>query len=116
MPAEDYAYRVNKTDQEYRHPCGKRFDLLVPEFLEEMAKIMAVGVQKYGVDKWKGGLTWEHSGINHAMAHLLEYMQNAPCDYGPRETHLAQVAVNAMFEFHFERQRRLAKELKCVTR
>lgn len=88
-----------------RFDTGVRLDLLVPEFLVEMAKIMCVGAKKYGELNWKkGGLTGEKGGVNHALHHLLQYMADEPCDYGPRETHLAQVAVNAMFEFWYARQ------------
>jgi hypothetical protein len=96
--------------KEYRHPCGKRFDLLDPAWLEGCAKIMAVGAQKYGEEKWKQGLTGEHSGANHALAHIMEFLQKVPNDYGPLEMHWAQVSVNAMFEFHFARQERLRRE------
>ncbi len=71
---------------EHRNPCGVRFDLLVPEFLEAMAKIMAIGAKKYGDRNWEKGLTGENGGINHAMAHLSAYMANKPNDYGPRQT------------------------------
>ncbi len=98
------------TTPEYRNPCGVRFDLLVPEFLEAMAKIMSVGSKKYGDRNWEKGLTGENSGINHAMAHLAAYMADAPNDYGNRSMHLAQVAVNAMFEFHFRTQRELMEK------
>ena len=94
--------------KEYRHTCGKRFDLLDPDFIEARSKIMYAGEQKYGPDNWKKGLSGENSGVNHAFAHLCEYQQNTPCDYGPREMHLAQVAVNAMFEYYHSKKARLA--------
>ncbi len=91
-----------------RYSTGVRIDLVDPDFLVEMGKIMHVGAQKYGELNWKKGLSGEKGGVNHAFQHLTDYVADKPCDYGPRETHLAQVAINAMFEFHFERQRRLA--------
>lgn len=86
---------------EYRLACGIRYDLLMPEFLQAMAEIMAVGAKKYGEKNWMKGLSGENSGVNHAMKHLIEYQKGTANDYGPRKMHLAQVAVNAMFEFHF---------------
>ncbi len=88
-----------------RYPVKTRFDLLDPEFLRDMALIMAVGADKYGDDNWKKGLTGMNGGINHAYGHLYDYQADLPNDYGPRYMHLAQVAVNAMFEAHFERER-----------
>lgn len=100
-----------------RNPTGERYDLLVPEFIAAMARIMQVGAERYGECNWKKGLEGDKSGINHAYAHLNQYQRNLPNDYGPRELHLAQVAVNAMFEFWFEvqRQRAAADKLKTHT-
>ena len=95
-----------------RFDTGCRLDLLEPDFLEAMGHIMYVGAKKYGVNNWKKGLPGEKSGHNHAMKHLLEFMQGVPNDYGPPEMHYAQVAINAMFQFFEERNKRLAVEDK----
>lgn len=102
--------KVNAEKGEYRFGCGVRFDLLDPEFLEGMAHIMHKGAVKYGPDNWKKGLTGENSGINHAVKHCMEYLADKPCDYGPREAHLFQVAVNAMFEAYHCRKARLSSQ------
>lgn len=93
-----------------RFSTGIRVDLMDADFLLEIGKIMHVGAVKYGEFNWRKGLNGEKGGVNHALQHLAEYMADKPCNYGHRETHLAQVAVNVMFEFHFERNRRLANE------
>lgn len=89
-----------------RYDTGVRMDLLIPQFLIEMGKIMSVGEKKYGELNWqKGGLKGEKGGVNHALQHIMQYMNDDPCDYGPRHCHLAQVAVNAMFEWwHAEQE------------
>ena len=92
-----------------RFQTGIRMDLLDPDFLQEMGKIMHVGAVKYGDLNWKKGLSGEKGGLNHALQHLMQYMNKTPCDYGEREVHLAQVAVNAMFEYYFARKEREAK-------
>lgn len=84
-----------------RDDTGCRMDLLVPEFLEAMGHIMDVGAKKYGELNWKKGLPGTKSGLNHALKHLMEYMRKHPCDYGDLQMHLAQVAVNCMFEYWF---------------
>jgi hypothetical protein len=89
---------------------GKRYDLLEADFLAAMAMIMDVGASKYGEHNWKKGLKGEKGGVNHALSHIIQYQQGAPNDYGPKEIHMAQVAINAMFEFHFCRQERMMKE------
>lgn len=93
-----------------RYDTGKRYDLLDPIFLGAMAHIMHVGAIKYGDKNWLKGLAGAKGGVNHAFAHLCEYMENVPNDYGHREMHLAQVAVNAMFEYHFALEQRLLNE------
>lgn len=93
-----------------RYDVGVRMDLLDPTFLQEMGKIMSHGAKKYGELNWKKGLSGENGGLNHALIHLSQYQDGTPCDYGPPETHLAQVAVNAMFEFYFAREARLLEE------
>ncbi len=105
---------MDQTGEGTRYTTGVRMDLLDSDFITEMGKIMHVGAQKYGEFNWKKGLSGEKGGINHAFQHLADYNADKPCDYGPRETHLAQVAINAMFEFFFERGRRLANEAAKV--
>lgn len=97
-----------------RFGVDERFDLLVPEFLSAMAKIMHVGASKYSEDGWKRGLKGNKSGLNHAHKHLNEYQQGVPNDYGPRSMHLAQVAVNAMFEYYFARIEERSADVKLV--
>jgi len=95
--------------EQTRHPVDVRLDLLDPHFLQAMGQIMHVGAQKYGENNWQQGLSGCAGGVNHALKHLLEYQAGVPNDYGDEELHLAQVAVNAMFEFYFARQRRAEK-------
>ena len=106
------AQKINAEKGEYRFGCGVRFDLLDPDFIRGMAHIMHRGAEKYGPDNWKKGLTGENSGINHAVKHCMEYLADEPCDYGEREAHLYQVAVNAMFEAYHAKKARLAKAAK----
>lgn len=93
-----------------RYSTGVRIDLVDADYLVALGQIMHVGAEKYGELNWRKGLEGEKGGINHAYQHLAAYVGFKPCDYGPREMHLAQVGINAMFEFAFERQRRLANE------
>ena len=76
-----YAARVQNATAltAQRNPVPLRMDLLVPEFLEDMARIMAVGAGKYGELNWQnGGLTGNKSGLNHALMNLMEYMRGTP--------------------------------------
>ncbi len=86
---------------EYRVPIEQRFD---PDFIAQMAVIMGVGAKKYGPDMWKSGLTGANGGVNHALKHIVEYQNGTLNDYGHRSLHLAQAAVNLMFEAYFCRK------------
>lgn len=111
LPGVTLGYKSDEPKNEAtRYDTGKRYDLLDPIFLDAMAHIMHVGAIKYGDKNWLKGLAGAKGGINHAFAHLCEYLENTPCDYGPREMHLAQVAVNAMFEYHFAFEQRQLNE------
>lgn len=91
---------------EYRHPCGKRFDLLVPEFIAAMSTVMAVGAAKYGECKWKEGLSGENGGINHALGHIMDYQAGTKSNHSDDvRFHLAQAAVNLMFEYYLSKEK-----------
>lgn len=98
--------------KEYREPIATRFDLLDPAFVQAMAMIMGVGASKYGPENWKTGLTGANSGLNHALKHINEFQNGTPNDYGANDLHLAQAAVNLMFEAYFVRKAREEAEGK----
>lgn len=108
---KDVTIQMSINEEAKRHDVGVRFDLLDPEFMKAMAKIMAIGAEKYGERNWqKPGLQGEKGGVNHALKHLQEYMAGEPNDYGELEMHMAQVAINAMFEFFHHRQARMVEQ------
>ncbi len=49
-----------------------RFDLLPAMALADVAKVMAAGAEKYGVDNWKALPPESH--LNHAMQHIFAYI------------------------------------------
>lgn len=91
-----------------RDKTSYRFDLLIPQFLELMAKAMGEGHEKYDDDRpypnWQYGLAEDKSPLNHAYAHLIAYhrMLNT-MEFVDKpdecEEHLAHLACNAMMEY-----------------
>lgn len=76
-------------------------DLLIPEFLEDLARIMTMGAKKYGVENWKNNL--EHRRILAALyRHLLAYHRGEKCDQESGLNHLCHVAANAMFLYWYD--------------
>ena len=73
------------------------------DFIVEMARVLAYGADKYGSDNWKRAPESEARDIylNALIRHVLAYAKG---DQRSKEGqyHLAQIAVNAMFLFHFD--------------
>jgi hypothetical protein len=84
---------------------GFRFDLLVFEFLAEMAGVMAEGAKPppegHGENNWKSGFDDHGRDIeNHIWNHWRQWKA------GDRsEPHLAKMAVGLMFFWYFDRKR-----------
>ena len=74
-----------------------RFDLIIPEFEEAMAKVLTHGAQKYGENNWQKVEGAKARYTAALQRHLNEYRKG--CMYDPDSgcEHLAQIAVNAMF-------------------
>jgi hypothetical protein len=87
---------------------GKKFDsgkpmidLIVPEFIVGVAKILTMGAQKYGLENWKNNL--EYRRIYAAMQrHALAYHTGEHYDKESGLNHMLHVACNAMFIFWYE--------------
>jgi hypothetical protein len=68
-----------------------RYDLIHPLFVKAIAKVMAEGVEKYGLYNWEQGFPIS-TLFNHLLAHLFNYQS------GDRsEDHLGHASCNMMF-------------------
>ena len=64
-----------------RNPVECRYDLLIPEFLQEMAKLAGIGAKKYGDRNWQQSrLEGDKSPLNHGIDHILRYQKGVPSD------------------------------------
>lgn len=77
-----------------------RPDLIQPEFLEAIARIMAFGAEKYEENSWQGVEPKRY--VAAALRHFYAYMRGEHIDSESGESHLAHCACNIMFLFHFE--------------
>jgi len=90
---------------------GKKFDqgkpmvdLLVPEFLIDVAKIMTKGAKKYGLENWKNNL--ERRRILAALyRHTLAYHMGEKHDVESGLSHLCHITCNAMFLYWYDEVR-----------
>ena len=76
-------------------------DLIVPQFVEGMAKVMTMGAEKYGIENWKKGLD-KRRILAALYRHLLAYHKGEVYDSESQLNHLLHVAVNAMFLFWYD--------------
>ena len=67
-----------------------RFDLIPPDEIATIAKVLGQGAIKYGEDNWKALPTWTH--LNHALQHIFAYLANDKSD-----DHLSHAATRLIF-------------------
>ena len=98
---EDAAYYSKK------HDSGKaRFDLLVPEFLEDMANVMTMGARKYSENTWQSVPDGKSRYTAALYRHINAWQQRPEVvDEDSGLSHLAHVAVNAMFLYWLQQHR-----------
>lgn len=93
-----------------RQPIMQRYDLLDPDFLDDMARVAHIGAHKYGERSYQNPavLKGDADPINHALRHINQYQRYIPNDHGhSRSFHLAQAAFNLMMEYYHARQAEL---------
>ena len=84
---------------------GIRYDLLVWEFIDEMAAVMAEGAKSHGEPgddgHWQKGFDDEGRDIwNHIYNHQRQWREG-----DTNEPHLAKIAIGAMFQWYFDKER-----------
>lgn len=80
-------------------------ELIDPEFLEEMAKVLDFGKSKYSAHNWRGGIQWSRT-LGAVLRHTLAYLKGEDLDQETGINHMAHVAVNAMFLVWFAKHRK----------
>jgi hypothetical protein len=86
-----------------RHNLGKlRYDLVPRYALEQIAKVMTKGAEKYAPHNWKKGMPWSECEAS-LRRHLEAYAANIDFDEETGLYHLAHAAVNAMFLIEYYR-------------
>lgn len=84
-----------------KYDSGKlRYSLLVPEFIEEMIKVLEFGAKKYKPDSWKGIDKQRYSDA--LFRHFSAYIRGSKKDGETGLSELAHIAVNAMFINYLE--------------
>jgi len=85
-----------------RFDVGKpRFSLIPPAPLEEIAKVLTMGAEKYGDRNWEKGMKWTRC-IDSLERHLNAWKSGENLDKESGLPHLAHVCVNSMFLLQYE--------------
>ena len=89
----------HKDDQE-----KNRLDLIEPEFIEGVGKVLTFGADKYEPNNWQKVEDAENRYYAAAMRHLMAWRKGEKTDPESGISHLYHVACNIMFLQHFERE------------
>lgn len=82
--------------------AGKpRFELLSPEFLAGVSKVLAFGAAKYGDRNWEHGLSFARY-FGAAMRHLWAWWGGEENDTESGLPHLAHAACCLMYLYHYQ--------------
>lgn len=85
-----------KDDQE-----KPRYDLIAPELLEEVAKVLTFGAKKYGERNWEKGMKW-HRPFAALMRHMWDWWRGKGVDEETGLSHLSHAACCIMFLIAYE--------------
>ena len=88
-----------KDDQE-----KNRLDLIEPEFIEGVGKVLTFGADKYEPNNWQKVEDAEDRYYAAALRHLIAWRKGEKTDPESGLSHLYHVACNIMFLQHFERE------------
>ncbi len=94
-------------------------DLLPPEALFEIGRVLAAGKKKYGTANWAKGIAISRL-LAAALRHIFKYLMGEDLDSETKTLHTANAAVNLMFAIWMVKNRpelddRWIKGVKHVT-
>ena len=79
-----------------------RMDLLDPYAIEQLAKVLTFGANRYGDYNWQKGI--KYSRILAAIGrHWFKYMSGESIDPESGLSHIAHIMCNCLFLLHFEK-------------
>lgn len=87
-----------------KHDIGKpRFELLDSHFLEDMARVLALGAEKYSDDNWQKVRPWKRY-LGALFRHSFAILRGELYDQESGLQHAAHAACNLMFIYWFIRE------------
>lgn len=96
---------VKKSLGGIKYDSGKpRYDLLPPELLEEAAKVLTFGAQKYEPRNWEAGMDWSRP-FAAMMRHLWAWWRGQDKDPETGFSHLSHAVCCVAFLIAYENRR-----------
>lgn len=80
-----------------------RMELLPPEALEEVAKVLTFGAKKYEDHNWRKGFSWSRL-YGAALRHIFSHMSGENLDPESGESHLSHAAACILFLITHEKK------------
>ena len=80
-----------------------RYDLLPPELIEETAKVLTFGAQKYSAHNWAQGASWSRY-FSATMRHMWAWWRGEDNDPETGFSHLAHAACCLSFLIAYQRR------------
>lgn len=80
-----------------------RYDLIPPEALESLAKILTFGAEKYGAHNWEYGMDW-HRPYAAAQRHMWAWWNGEDNDPETGESHLDHALCCVAFLLTYEKR------------
>ena len=97
----------NNTKHEvgFKDDAGKtRFELLLPEFEEQVAEILTFGAEKYTQDGWRKVDNPVERYYGSLRRHINAWRSGEKDDIETGKSHLAHAACNLMFLMYFDEE------------
>lgn len=101
----DYEPRIKCEPTPFlKHDDGKLpLSLLPVESLEEVAKVLKFGAEKYARNNWKKGTRWSRI-VDSFLRHVYSWMRGEDKCPETGISHLAHAACNLLFLIYFEKK------------
>jgi len=81
-----------------------RFDLVLPEFEEDVAAVLTVGAETYGANNWQKVEDATERYYAALRRHIAAWRKGEKTDPDSGISHLAHAACNLMFLHYLEKQ------------
>lgn len=97
-----------------------RYDLLSEYALQEIAKVLSHGAEKYAPHNWRKGIEFNRL-VRAAMGHILAFNRGEDIDPESNLLHLAEACCNLMFllelsQTHPDLDNRYKQTVKYITK